>query len=615
MVDNSTLNPELGSESDFHDLVQETKKLGMGLVLDIVPNHLAADLNNEWWQDVLKKGSRSRYAAYFDIDGEPVFEDLRNTLLLPVLGEPYATALKHGALSILLRPEGFFIGYHGLRFPINLAGCRIILRGLVPDTKVAAVLEHRHRARMTPEMRLWRTLQKDSSFRSRLEQRLARINKSGPGGSSRLLDLIIDAQHYRLAYWRTGTEKINYRRFFNITDLIGIKVENKAVFEDTHRFLRRLVKAGKVTGLRVDHIDGLYDPANYLQRMRDYLMKDGGRLYVVVEKILLQNERLPRGWPVCGTTGYEFCRALNGLFIHPEGLVELARIYGDFTGLAFEFDEVVHAKKREVMQKHFAAEMRTLSNRLWRIAFQDKEGRDLSLAELRRAFEELTACLTVYRTYINASGIAPRDRQYLRETLLAARRRMPPASGPLFEFLSRLFLMRSAPEQREHWLRFLMSWQQFTGSVMAKGLEDTALYVYNRLISMNEVGGDPAGRHIGPTAFHVANVQTLRNCPHTLNATSTHDVKRGEDVRARINVLSEIPGEWELKLRNWRSMNARKKLNVSGKPVPHFNEEYFFYQTLLGAWPADAQEALEFKRHFVRGIALNSPRVFTAVTT
>ncbi len=637
ITDPTRLNPQLGTEAEFEALVQELKRHGMGLLLDIVPNHMAAISENQWWVDVLENGPISPYAAYFDIDWrpDPASEVPENTVLLPILGGPYRSVLENRELILGLDEEGFFVRYHAVRLPLAPKSYRVLLTYRLDDLRQtlgeshpafrelldlvhaterlpartavdAAEAEARRRDRETIKERLWRLYSTSAEIRKFVDENVSTFNGGAkdPEGSH-LLDRILADQAYRLAYWRDGIEKINYRRFFNISDLIGVRVEEPEVFEATHALTLRLAEEARITGLRVDHIDGLYDPLDYLQRLQRRLgASDPGKgtpgFYVVVEKILGSDEELPEDWPACGTTGYDFLNALNAVFVDGQGLNLLDTTYRRFTGARLDFGDVVYESKKRVMQELFAAELRVLGHHLARLA-QDDHGPALRTEELAQALLEVTACLPVYRTYVRGLAVAPRDRSYIEGAVDEVRRRNPGVSASALDFLRRVLLLdlRAASgvqwRGRARW--FVMRWQQFTGSVMAKGLEDTALYLYNRLTSLNEVGSGSQGfaPSAGVERFHQHNRRALQRWPYTMNATSTHDTKRSEDVRARLNVLSELPTAWARCLRRWARMNEGKKSLVNGRLVPDPNEENLLYQTLLGAWPLEPEGITAFR--------------------
>lgn len=637
ITDPKRLSRDLGGEEAFVRLSETLRQHQMGLLLDIVPNHMAADSENPWWADVLQNGLDSPYAHYFDIDWDPVTPGLKNKVLLPVLGAPYGEELENRMLILQLGEDGFFIRYHDKRFPLNFASFSTILK--FRFGKLTAALGKGHpvvkriadliklfaglpggagqngfaaAARQAKEM-LWALYDNEGEARAFIDENLRLLNgsKGNPRSFDRL-DRILSVQAYRLAYWRTANREINYRRFFDVTDLVSTRVEEANVFTARHARILKLAGAGLVTGLRIDHIDGLLDPYTYVRRLQNHLGSEESvnSFYIIAEKILTGGEELPHDWPVYGTTGYDFLNTVNGLFVDSAGAAALDRVYRELSGLSDDFSEVVYTRKRQVIEELFAGEVRSLAWQLARLGEIDRYGCDLTVAELEQALTEVTACLPVYRTYIRNFNVADRDRKYIKDAVKEAVRRRP-ASHRACEFLRRVLLLAFpdglTAQRRREWLRFTMFWQQFTGPVMAKGYEDTALYVYNRLISMNEVGGDPQSTGVSVEEFHQYNRSVMHGRPHTMNTTSTHDTKRSEDVRARINVLSEMPEAWAEKLRKWCDWNRAKKTVVGGHPVPDVSVEIFLYQTLLGAWPLNEQEVPEFKER-LEGYLIKSAR-------
>jgi (1->4)-alpha-D-glucan 1-alpha-D-glucosylmutase len=601
VVDASALNPELGSDDDFNALHAELQQRQLGLLLDVVPNHMAASSENAWWMSVLENGEHSRFLHYFDIDWTPITTRGQTVtkVLLPILGKPYGEALESQEIQLHFDVDGFFFTYYDKRLPLAPGSYGQILRQCVealPGEGVAIELrELLEDDAAVPNSRflketLWRIYEQDETFREALHAAIQRINSDADA-----LDALLDAQWYRLAYWRIASEKINYRRFFDVTDLVGVRVENPEVFEARNRRTLELIAEGKVTGLRIDHIDGLHDPIGHMRKLQ---LRLGGepagddRFYIVVEKILEPGEELPRDFPVSGTTGYDFLDAVNALFVDPEGLQHLDRFYRNFTGITESFDDISYERKKQVIHELFSGEMRALGKQLSAVAMSDRNARDFAPVDLTAALTEVTACLRVYRSYVREGSIAAADENSIRRAIAEARGRA--GSGVderLFNFLERVLQVDPPSHiaaEREHWLAFVMRWQQFTGRVMAKGVEDTAFYNYNRLISLNEVGGNP-GRGAGfdgLAGFHAFAAQIRKDWPHTMNATSTHDTKRSEDVRARINVLSEIAPQWERLVRRWSKMN--EPLRHQGVPDP--NSELLIYQTLIGVWPLDDEE-------------------------
>ena len=646
----SRVNSELGTDEEFDELCEKLKHYGMGMLLDIVPNHMAASHENPWWMDVLENGPSSAYAHYFDIDWHPATSKAaflqENKVLLPVLGDLYGNVLANRELSVRLDERGFFVRYHERKLPLDpktsgpiLEVCaRRLEPGLGKAHPVVAeigqlqeiVRQMPARTSLDPEsvsrraeaarelkQRLFALYRDDLQARLCIDASLRDLSgQQGDTGSGDLLHQLLDEQAYRLAFWKIAFEEINYRRFFDINDLVCLRVEEEDVFLARHQAILQLIQEGKVAGLRVDHLDGLHDPKGYLARLQAAAGEVAHQrpIYVVAEKILGREEPLPNGWQVCGTTGYDFLNALNGLFIDPDGLRSMEAAYARFTGDQTPFAETCYARNKQVMWKLFAGEVHALGHHLGTLAARDWQARDVPLSELVEVLVEVTACLPVYRTYIRGFAISERDRHYLERTLDLARRRTTEVriGSPAFAFLRRVLLLDPAPyaaELRAEYLRFVTRWQQFTGPVMAKGLEDTAFYVHNSLISMNEVGGDPL-RETPPLdleGFHRFNQERLSRWPHSMSATSTHDSKRSEDVRARLNVLSELSSEWERRLFAWRRWNQDKKSEVGGIWVPTASEEALIYQTLLGAWPLDPQGEHGFL-HRVRGFLIKAMR-------
>jgi (1->4)-alpha-D-glucan 1-alpha-D-glucosylmutase len=641
IADPQRINSELGTEREFDEFALKLKHYSMGMLLDIVPNHMAATHENPWWKDVLENGPSSEFADFFDIDWHPATTKAaflqENKVLLPVLGDLYGNVLENLELVLKLDESGFHIRYCEHKFPLDPKSCRSLVEQILeilkssPETEsevlveLVAVLQEidrmpvasclspedkglRRTCARTIKDRLWRLYVSNAEVRKAVEDVMRQWNgKEKDPESVNQLDQLLSVQSYRLAHWKIGLEEINYRRFFDINDLVGLRVENPRVFEARHRLIFSLIRDGKVTGLRVDHIDGLYDPLGYLQQLQQgasfgVSQPDGKNIYVVVEKILGERESLPEDWPVFGTTGYDFLNALNAIFIDPEGLSALERSYARFTGKTVPFASVSYAGNKLCMDQLFAGEIHLLTHRLASLAAQDRHARDLPLYELVQLLIEVTACLPVYRTYMREGTISPRDRVFIERALQLARERTPApnVSDAALGFLRQVLFLEPpayAQSQRERYLSFAMHWQQFTGPVMAKGLEDTASYVHNSLISLNEVGEDPLRESLPleVEALHLFNQERQENWPHTLNATSTHDTKRGEDVRARINVLSEIPTEWEAALVRWSRWNQSRKKTVGDHLVPAPEEEMLLYQTLLGAWPLQDGQVPEFK--------------------
>ncbi len=634
VADPMRVNSDLGTEEDFEEMAEKLRHYEMALLLDIVPNHMAASPENPWWLDVLENGAASEYAEFFDIDWHPATSKAAflqdNRVLLPILGGLYGEALENQELSLRVDDTGFFVRYYDHKMPIDPRTYDVIVQGAIEQNpelvELRSILDditrlpsrddldfERLMARRTQKKalkhRLWKAYLEDPAVKRAIDDALRLFNgERGDPGSFDALDNLLSRQAYRLAHWKIGFEEINYRRFFDINELIGLRIEVPQVFELRHLRILEMVRAGRIAGLRIDHIDGLYDPRGYLARLQQSIGEPGG-FYVVAEKILGAGERLPTEWPIAGTTGYDYLNVLNGIFIHRPGLEALTALYERRTGTVQPFEEICYAANKKVMRDLFIGEVNSLGHDLGRLAAQDRYARDVPVSELKDALVEVTACLPVYRTYVRDFNVSPEDRERIERTVRVARERTPEdlITPEAFAFLRRVLLLEPRHYTRDElprWLAFVMRWQQFTGPVMAKGLEDTASYRYNNLLSVNEVGSDPL-RLDPPTdlaGFHEFNLYRQRHWPHTMNATSTHDTKRGEDARARLNVLSELPAEWEDCLERWTNLNEPFRRRAGGGLVPGPNDEFLIYQTLLATWPiheADMPEYPERLRQFV----------------
>ena len=608
------INSELGTEDDFHEMSARLRHYGMGLLLDIVPNHMAASYENPWWMDVLENGRASAYATFFDIDWNPITAKApflqQNRVLLPILGDLYGNVLEGGGFTLRFEDTGMLVRYYETMLPLDPKTYRVLLercRARRELETILCALEHlpdrddpdaerileRRREKERVKKQLWSTCQGNPEIKRAVDEVLMEV-----AADPEELDRLLSAQAYRLAYWKIGYEEINYRRFFDINELAGLRVEIPEVFERRHRRTFGLVHEGHVTGLRIDHIDGLRDPQAYLKRLRE---ATDASVYLVVEKILSREETLPADWPVEGTTGYDFLNALNGIFVRPAGLARLEEIYRERTGNRLPFAETCYQASRAVMKTMFIGDVNALGHRLARLAAWHRQARDVRVSELIDGLVEVTACLPVYRTYVRDFEVSARDREWVEGTVELARRRPSPDEipGAAFDFI-RAVLLVEPPDylaaQRSGWLDFVLRWQQFSGPVMAKGLEDTAHYRDASLLSQNEVGADPLRERPPCTLdeFHAFNLRRQRQYPGTMNATSTHDTKRGEDARARLNVLTEMPEEWERRLGRWMEWNAPAKVAGNGAAAPSASEEILIYQTLLGAWPARPEEEADF---------------------
>ncbi|MFH1338610.1 MAG: malto-oligosyltrehalose synthase [Candidatus Omnitrophota bacterium] len=638
VVDPNRLNAELGEYGDFEALVSELKNYGMRWIQDIVPNHMAYDSQNQILMDVLENGNNSRYFRFFDIEWDHFYESLKGRVLAPFLGKFYAECLENGEIQLRYAEPGLAIHYYNLSFPLRLDSYVRVFGHNIGALEQKLGRHNPDFAKFLGAIHLLEALSRGEEVNSKYDQishakamlrELYAVNsdiknfmdsnieffngKKGEPESFNNLDGLLFEQLFRLSFWKVATEEINYRRFFNINGLICLRVEEEEVLNYTHGLIFRLMEEGKFSGIRIDHIDGLYDPAVYLSRIRD----KAGPAYIIVEKILDFNEELPAAWPVQGTTGYDFLNYVNGIFCKKENEKEFTKIYYRFTGLHASYEELVCEKKRLIIGKHMAGNIENLAYLMKKIASRDRHGRDITLYGLKRALVEIMTQFPVYRTYINNQGPSETDSLYIREAIERARKNIPALEYELNfieKFLLLQFCERLNEEEKKQLIQFVMRFQQLTGPLMAKGFEDTVLYVYNKFISLNEVGGNPNRFGNSPAEFHGFSQRRVAAGQLSLNATSTHDSKRGEDVRARLNVLSEIPEEWKKNLRAWSRMNKPKKRMVNNNYAPDENDEYFLYQTLIGAFPFFEQEYAEFagriKNYIVK--AVREAKVHTA---
>jgi len=553
VVDHSRINSELGGAAGHARLARRLAEAGLGQVLDIVPNHMAIGTRaNAWWWDVLEHGLDSRYAGYFDIDWDPPQPELAGLVLVPVLGDHYGRVLEAGELAVERRDGWFSVRYHDHEAPLS----RRTLDELAHDDQgeiPQAVIE---------------ALNRDPD----------------------VLDALLRRQNYRLAYWRTAAEELNYRRFFDISTLAGLRVEDPLVFADTHSLILGLVRDGVVEGLRVDHVDGLADPAGYLERLRDA----SGGAYVVVEKILEPGEALPRSWPVAGTSGYDFLNAVNQLFTDSAGEAAMRACYARFTAGSADYADVVHTAKLQVMRDSLAAEVERLTSLLAKVCDGHGRERDFTRRQLRDALHELIAAFPVYRSYgYPGRPVSQADADHVADAVAGALRHRPSLDPELAGFIGEL-LTGVHPGACE--ADFMLHFAQVSAPVMAKGVEDTAFYRYLALASLCEVGGDP-GRFGRPVDdFHQAMSAAARQWPESMLTLATHDTKRSADVRARLSLLAELPEAWQQAAGRWAQRNERHMRNG----WPDRNAEYLLYQTLVGAWPIDAARAAAFMAKAVR---------------
>jgi (1->4)-alpha-D-glucan 1-alpha-D-glucosylmutase len=630
VVDPLQINPELGGQPGFDALRQDLRKSNLGWLQDIVPNHMAFDSQNHMLVDVLENGPDSRYRNFFDIDWNHPYGGIKGRVLAPFLGKFYGDCLESGELQVRYQQHGLSINYYAMSFPLriesyshvlmhDLGRLRDKLGRTHPDfVKFLGILyalkyipsdeagRERYDQITFIKSMLWELWSDSLEVKQYIEENIEVFNgESGKPESFNLLDNLLSEQFFRLSYWKVGNEELNYRRFFTVNDLISLCVENQTVFDTTHELILRLVQEEQFTGLRIDHIDGLYDPAEYLNRIREHAPE----LYVGVEKILEPHEETPLNWPIQGTTGYDFMSKVNCLFCQQSSEADFNSIYYQFIGKSTPCEALIDENKRLIIGKHLAGDIDNLAHLLKQISDLHRYASDFTMYGLKRALVEILALFPIYRTYISREGSRKADQECMKDVILRAKELIPNFNNELY-FIEKFLLLdfddHLSREDKELWLHFLMRMQQFTGPLMAKGVEDTVFYVYNRLISLNEVGSSACQFGISIEEFHNFNQSRSAQWPHALNATATHDTKRGEDVRARINVLSEIPQDWENQIKNWSAINAPLKDTVHGLPVPLPNDEYLLYQTLLGAFPFSKEEYAQFvdriKEYLIKAI-------------
>jgi (1->4)-alpha-D-glucan 1-alpha-D-glucosylmutase len=639
------LNPELGGEEGFAVFSAELQRQGLGLLLDIVPNHMGVGNDSVWWQDVLENGHASRYSEYFDIDWKPLKPALRNKLLLPILGDQYGTELESKHIQVSMEDGRPLVHYYDHTMPVAPRTVHLIFPAdagtdlvppwfrelleridqLPPHETSADELRGQRQAELAELLPKLRDALRSLEMQPVVQHALETLNGiNGDPHSFDRLHLLLDAQPYRLASWRTSAEEINYRRFFDVNDLVGLRMENPEVFAATHCLIRELIASHQVTGLRIDHCDGMFNPRQYLIRLQLLYLasqcaggkpqqetaangiersvldpvrgydwsQSQGPLYTVVEKILEPREYLPPQWPVRGTSGYDFVYLANGIFIQSANEKRFNALYSRVLGHTVEPDEIIFRSKLQVMQTALASEVYALTNLLSRIAASNRKARDFTDNILETVLRQTIAAFPVYRTYIDDRGeYGERDVAFLRFAIARAKRLNPDIDASAFDFLRETLLLENSSPAEKHKpdpriLYFALKFQQLTGPVMAKGVEDTAFYVYTRFLSSNEVGGSAKSFGISLETLHQSNQERLKHSPDTMLTTSTHDTKRSEDVRNRLNVLSELPQLWSAGVHRWQRMNAKFKRKLDdGRIAPDNNEEYLLYQTILGAWP------------------------------
>jgi (1->4)-alpha-D-glucan 1-alpha-D-glucosylmutase len=619
--DHNEIGPELGGAEAYGRFVAALRAHELGHLLDFVPNHMGISTgSNPWWRDVLENGPCSVSARFFDIDWEPAEEALRNKVLLPILGDQYGLVLERGELKLVFEDGEIALEYAGQQLPVNPRQTPLVyrtgmdaleerlgaghadvlelhsilssLKQLPPYTaSEPESIEERQREKEVARRRLADLVERSRDIRAHIESAIRTVNGTpGDPSSFDTLHELLEAQPYRLASWRTAADEINYRRFFDINTLAGVRVEDPEVFEAIHALLQTLIGDGFVTGLRIDHPDGLFDPAQYFRDLQR-LARGGGsdRFYVLAEKILSCGEALPDDWDVDGTTGYDFLNDVAGLFVDGRNGRRLCRIYQRFTGRDDSWRLVCQRSKRLIMDTAMASELSVLADALARLSKRSRQWRDFTRHSLRDAIVALVACFPVYRTYVSSRGWSARDAEVIDEALTCARRSNPALEGTVFDFL-RSVLLPEGPD-REAELQFAMKLQQYTAPVQAKGVEDTAFYRYNVLLALNEVGGDPARTGRTADEFHAVTLERAKRWPLAMTATATHDTKLGEDTRARIAAISERPDEWQRAVFTWSRITRSARDTVYDESAPDRNDEYRFYQVLAGIWPPALKNA------------------------
>jgi (1->4)-alpha-D-glucan 1-alpha-D-glucosylmutase len=602
VVDHQTVNKELGGAEAHRRFCAKLDSVGLGQVLDIVPNHMSLGKENRYWWDVLENGTSSRYASFFDIDWQPQEERLRDKVLIPILGDQYGRVLKDGGIKVVRHGTKLQVEYYDNSLPVAPTSLPSILsraaeyarsdtlsflaasfgRLPAPEYVDRRTILARHRDQVVLSNLLTRLCAEEPQVYDGIDQAVEELN-----GNLDALDDFLNQQNYRLAYWKTADQQLSYRRFFDVNTLIGLRVEREHVFEETHALVLDWLRRGVLDGVRVDHPDGLRDPLQYFKRLREHAPE----AWVIGEKILEPGEFLRESWPIEGTSGYDFLNVAAALLVAPEGMVELTAVYGEFTGQPTDFHEIAHEKKINVTQEALGSDVNRLTSIFVEICEANRDRRDYTRAEVRRAIREVAACFSVYRTYVlpEREEMTEEDRHYIMQARECAKQQRQDIDGGLFDFLCDVLTMKEKGKKESE---FLLRFQQFTGPVMAKGVEDTAFYCYNRLSGMNEVGSDPGRHGVSVGEFHSYCERMQATKPATMTTLSTHDTKRSDDVRARLAVLSEIPGRFSSVVQRWSRMNSAFRTRRPGaEAMPDRNTEYLYYQTLIGAWPLPIDRA------------------------
>jgi (1->4)-alpha-D-glucan 1-alpha-D-glucosylmutase len=648
VVDHSRIEPSFGDEDAFRRLAIGARERGMGILLDLVPNHMGInDPANQLWNDVLENGPASRSAVCFDIDWKPANGGVVNQILLPFLGKSFGETLEAGELTIVYENDRFSLAYFERRFPIALTTWPTILEvafEMLPEDVLSkdpvelrsiitqlrnlssadpvdeAATEERYREQEVARRRLTSLCDESAHVKEAISLALQHVN----GGSDDAhrwdtLEEIISRQHYRLAFWRVAADEINYRRFFDINDLAAIRVENEEVFRSVHDLTFRMLSEGMVTGVRIDHPDGLLDPKDYFCNLQATYQRNQTRdreshdpaergatglpLYVVVEKILSGEEILRSDWPVSGTTGYEFLNELSGLLVQPDGVRRLQERYESMTHIEERPRDIIYQGKLTILQDSMSSELAMVASQLYKLAKASRSTRDFTLPALQRALREVVACFPVYRTYVQSYGwdVTAEDHRRVMEAIRWAKRRNRTMAWSMLDYIAAVLLLEFpsnlADDLKPLWRKFATRFQQVTGPVTAKGVEDTSFYRYFPLASLNEVGAELGSTGISCDSFHVKMQARVADWPHALSATGTHDTKRGEDIRARLHVLSEMPDQWAEQVEKLHELTAPLLQEIDGEAAPTKNERYLFYQTLVGTWPSQPSDGTEWEQY------------------
>jgi (1->4)-alpha-D-glucan 1-alpha-D-glucosylmutase len=611
VVSHQRVNEELGGAEGHERFCKRLGEVKMGQVLDIVPNHMSLGKENRYWWDVLENGTSSRYASFFDIDWQPQEERFRDKVLVPILGDQYGKILQAGGIKVVRRRNKFQVECSGETLPASPNSLPAILaraseyarsdtlsflaasfgRLLQPEYVDRRTILARHRDKVVLFNLLERLCGEEPGIGEAIDQSVAELN-----GNLDALDDFLNQQNYRLAYWKTADQQLSYRRFFDVNTLIGLRVEREYVFEETHALVLEWLKRGVLDGLRVDHPDGLRDPLEYLKRLR----KNAPDAYIVGEKILEPGEFLRESWPIEGTTGYDFLNVALGVLVAQDGMAELTSVYGDFADQITDFHAIAHEKKISVTQEGLGSDVNRLTTLFVEICEANRDRRDYTQTEVRRAIREVAACFAIYRTYVvpEREEITEEDKEHITRATECAKQQRLDIDADLFDFLRDVLTMVVTGKQESE---FVLRFQQFTGPVMAKGVEDTAFYCYNRLTGMNEVGSDPGRNGLSVGEFHAYCAKMQETHPLTMTTLSTHDTKRSDDVRARMAVLSEIPGRFSSAIQRWARMNSAFRTKKPGSmAMPDRNTEYLYYQTLIGAWPLPIDRAQAYMLKAVR---------------